>query len=60
MTVVRPNVEQGMIETSNVNAVVEMAEMIKLQRAYENIQMMIDTEHTRRQNAMQVYARSGS
>lgn len=59
MTVVRPNVEQGMIETSNVNAVVEMTEMIKLQRAYENVQMMIDTEHTRRQNAMQVYARSG-
>lgn len=59
MTVVRPNVEQGMIEKSNVNAVVEMTNMIKLQRAYENIQMMIDSEHTRRQNALQVYARSG-
>lgn len=58
-TPVRPNVEQGMIETSNVNAVVEMSAMIKLQRAYENIQMMIDTEHTRRQNAMQVYAKAG-
>ena len=60
MTVVRPSLEQGMIEKSNVNAVVEMTNMIKLQRAYENIQMMIDTEHTRRQNALQVYARSGS
>ena len=59
VTVVRPNVEQGMIEKSNVNAVAEMTNMIKLQRAYENIQMMIDSEHTRRQNAMQVYARSG-
>lgn len=59
VTTVRPNVEQGMIEKSNVNAVVEMTNMIKLQRAYENIQMMIDTEHSRRQNAMQVYARAG-
>ncbi|MBO4520691.1 MAG: flagellar basal-body rod protein FlgF [Alphaproteobacteria bacterium] len=59
MTVVRPNLEQGMIEKSNVNAVVEMSNMIKLQRAYENIQMMIDTEHSRRQNALQVYARAG-
>lgn len=60
MAAVRPNVEQGMIETSNVNAVVEMSEMIKLQRAYENVQMMIDSEHSRRQSAMQVYAKSGS
>lgn len=58
MEIVQPNVEQGMIEASNVNAVVEMSEMIKLQRAYENVQMMIDSEHTRRQNAMQVYAQS--
>lgn len=50
--------EQGMIEKSNVNAVVEMAEMIKLQRAYENVQMMIDSENTRRQNMMNVYAKS--
>ncbi len=57
---VRPNVEQGMIEASNVNSVVEMSEMIKLQRAYENVQMMIDSEHTRRQNAMQVYAQSAN
>ena len=56
----KPRIEQGMIEKSNVNAVVEMSEMIKVQRAYENIQMMIDTEHARRQNAMQVYAKSSS
>ena len=59
MTPVTPSVEQGMIEKSNVNAVVEMARMIKLQRAYENVQMMIDTEHSRRQNAIQAYARAG-
>ena len=35
-----------------------MAEMIKLQRAYENVQMMIDSENTRRQNMMNVYAKS--
>ncbi len=58
VTAVRPSVEQGMIESSNVNAVVEMSQMIKLQRAYENVQMMIDTEHSRRQNAMQVYAKT--
>ena len=60
MTAVRPNIEQGMIEKSNVNGVVEMTNMIKVQRAYENIQMMIDTEHSRRQNAIQVYARAAS
>ncbi|MCQ2915075.1 MAG: flagellar basal-body rod protein FlgF [Alphaproteobacteria bacterium] len=51
-------VEQGMIERSNVNAVSEMTQMIKLQRAYENIQMMIDGEHTRRQNMMNVYTKN--
>ncbi len=56
---VTPQLEQGMIEKSNVNAVVEMTRMIKLQRAYENVQMMIDTEHSRRQNAIQAYARAG-
>lgn len=58
-TVVTPQVEQGMLEQSNVNAVMEMTNMIKLQRAYENVQKMIDTEHTRRQNAIQAYARAG-
>lgn len=60
ITLVRPNVEQGMLETSNVNAVSEMANMIKLQRAYENVQMMIDTEHSRRQNMMQVFSKSAN
>lgn len=59
MTAVRPELEQGMLEKSNVNAVMEMTQMIKLQRAYENVQKMIDTEHTRRQNAIQAFARAG-
>lgn len=50
--------EQGMIEKSNVNSVEQMTQLIKLQRAYENVQMMIDGEHTRRQNMVSVYSRS--
>ena len=51
-------IEQGMIEKSNVNSVEQMTQLIKLQRAYENVQMMIDSEHTRRQNMMSVYAKT--
>lgn len=53
------DVEQGMIEQSNVHSVVEMTNMIKLQRAYENVQKMIDTEFSRRQSAMKEFARAG-
>jgi flagellar basal-body rod protein FlgF len=57
--VAQVNVEQGMIEQSNVQSVVEMTNMIKLQRAYENVQKMIDSEFTRRQVMIKEFARAG-
>ena len=56
---VLPSLEQGMVEQSNVQAVVEMTNMIQLQRSYENVQKMIDAEFTRRQTVMREYARAG-
>ena len=47
---------QGSIEKSNVNGVNEMTKLIKVQRAYEYVQQMIDTEHERLSNTIQAYA----
>ena len=38
-----PNIQQGYLEGSNVNVVVEMTEMIDLQRAYQSQQKAIQT-----------------
>ena len=43
---------QGGIESSNVKPVVEMTRMIELQRAYENVQHLIDDEGDREKNAV--------
>ncbi len=43
---------QGGLEGSNVNPVGEMTRMIDLQRAYENVQHMLDDEGDREKNAM--------
>lgn len=42
----RPEIKQGFIETSNVNAVREMVNMIEVQRAYEMNSQVIKTEDT--------------
>lgn len=42
----RPNIRQGFIEASNVNAVQEMVRMISVNRAYEANQKVIATEDT--------------
>ncbi|WP_417516987.1 flagellar basal-body rod protein FlgF [Minwuia sp.] len=39
-----PSVIQGMLEGSNVQAIVQMTRMIDVQRAYESMQKMISTE----------------
>ena len=52
-----PVVVQGMIEGSNVNGVVEMTKMIDVQRAYGQVQSMLDKEDERVTNAMQAWAR---
>lgn len=50
-------VAQGMIEGSNVNGVVEMTKMINVQRAYGQVQQMLEQENSRITKAMQTWAR---
>ena len=49
-------VMQRMVEKSNVEPIVEMSKMIKLQRSYEYVQQMIDEEHERVSNTISTYA----
>lgn len=51
--VVAPKMRQGSLEQSNVDAVVEIARMIEVTRAYEFAQTMIDDENDRIQDAVQ-------
>ena len=45
-------VTQGGIEGSNVQPIVEMTRMIDLQRAYENVQNLLNTENDREKDAV--------
>ncbi len=47
---------QGAVEKSNVQPIVEMTKLIKLQRSYEYVQQMIDEEHDRISNTIETYA----
>ena len=49
-------IKQRMVEKSNVEPIVEMSKMIKLQRSYEYVQQMIDEEHERLSNTINTYA----
>lgn len=49
-------VMQGKVEQSNVQPIVEMSKMIKLQRSYEYVQQMIDEEHERLSNTISTYS----
>lgn len=51
---------QGMIEGSNVNAVLEMTRMIDVSRAYQATQRMLQGEHDRQRGMIQTLTRSGS
>ncbi len=44
MVVERPEILQGYIEQSNVNAVKEMVTLISVVRAYESLQKMVQAE----------------
>ncbi|NQW12129.1 MAG: flagellar basal-body rod protein FlgF [Alphaproteobacteria bacterium] len=50
-------VAQGVIETSNVNPIVEMTNMINIHRSYDAVKSMIDSESKRQQEATQRLAR---
>lgn len=51
-------VMQGMLEGSNVNAVLEMTRMIDVSRAYQSTQRMLQTEHDRQRGMIQTLTRS--
>jgi flagellar basal-body rod protein FlgF len=48
----RPDVVQGMLEGSNINAINEITDMITVQRAYEGAKQLIDRENDRIQRAI--------
>ncbi len=51
---------QGMIEGSNVNAVLEMTRMIDVSRAYQSTQRMLQNEHERQRTMIQTLTRGNS
>ena len=51
-------VEQGMLEGSNVQAVVQMTEMIKVMRTYQGAAQLIESEDERQRRAIQTLTRS--
>ncbi len=53
-----PHVTQGMLEGSNVNPVIEITRMISVQRAYEGVQKMIETEHDRQRQAIDAFLKA--
>ena len=49
-------IAQGMVEQSNVNSIVEMTNLVKIQRSYDYVQQMIDEEHDRLSNTISTFA----
>ena len=49
-------IAQGMVEASNVNAIAEMTNLVKIQRSYDYVQQMIDEEHDRLSNTISTFA----
>lgn len=54
--VTAPVVEQGMLERSNVEPILEMEKMIRVQRAYASVRDLINREDDRLKQMLQVYA----
>ncbi|MDD9900838.1 MAG: flagellar basal-body rod protein FlgF [Alphaproteobacteria bacterium] len=48
-----PGITQGMIETSNVNPIIEMNKMIEILRKYQATQRMLVTDHERIRSVIQ-------
>ena len=48
---------QGSLETSNVNPIVEMTEMIEIHRTYESVKRLMDQENERQKQVAQRLAR---
>lgn len=45
-------IQQGMLEQSNVNPVLEMSQMLDVQRSYQAVQKMLDSEHERQRDTI--------
>ncbi len=52
-----PEILQGMLEGSNVQPILQMAEMIEVHRAYDGVRNLIDQEHNRIKKMVEEYAR---
>lgn len=52
-----PRVIQGAVEQSNVNAVVEMTEMVEVMRQYQTVQNIMQSEHDRLRNSIRTIAK---
>lgn len=50
-------VKQGMLEGSNVNAVVEMTDMIEVQRKYESVARLLQSDHEMQTSMIQSFSR---
>jgi flagellar basal-body rod protein FlgF len=49
--------QQGFLESSNVNPILQVARMIEVQRAYEIGQKFLETENERVRNALQTFVK---
>src|SRR5262249_7445520 len=52
----KSTVEQGFVEKSNVNSVVEMSRMIEVNRTYTNIANLLSAEHDLHKSAIEKLA----
>ena len=55
----KPNVIQGALESSNVNAIIEMTKMIEVNRAYDSVKKFIEKEDQRQKQMIQHLAPRG-
>src|SRR5690606_25524339 len=53
-------IAQGVLESSNVEPIIEMTNMIELLRQYQSTQSMLDTEHERMRTAIQRLGRASA
>ena len=55
--VAAPDIEQGMIERSNVEPIMEITRLIAVQRAYQSAAKLIEREDERIRTMVEEYAR---
>lgn len=55
---VETRVQQGYIEGSNVNPILEMTEMMKVQRSYQSVARMLQNDHDRQRDAITKLSRT--